>query len=219
MLKTDTVILKYQHQMFRPREAEALEILRKVASLVEPIMRRRRWKVKLLAEFYPPKESLMGLNWSRGDKICLRLRNPSEERKFLPMEYLVNIMLHELCHIVHVPHNEAFHTLWKELHYEHDQLVLWNLLRYDERLVTKSNSGEGLPSAKRRTSKDVFQRRAHALTKRCRTLIAGWGQRVKTTLASRDQDIQCGPGNSCKALREQNREDASKFGLQTKPRG
>lgn len=35
----------------RIREDEAREILEKVAKQVQPIMRKRRWKVKVLSEF------------------------------------------------------------------------------------------------------------------------------------------------------------------------
>jgi len=34
------------------REDEAREILEKVAKQVQPIMRKRRWKVKVLSEFW-----------------------------------------------------------------------------------------------------------------------------------------------------------------------
>lgn len=35
-----------------PRENEAAEILEKVAKQVQPIMRKRGWKVKILSEFW-----------------------------------------------------------------------------------------------------------------------------------------------------------------------
>ena len=36
----------------KPREDEAREILEKVAKQVQPIMRKRKWKVKILSEFW-----------------------------------------------------------------------------------------------------------------------------------------------------------------------
>lgn len=70
-------------------------MLRKVASLTKPIMRRRGWKVGTLSEFYPHQRNLLGLNINGGQKICLRLRYPSDERQFLPIEHVVDTMLHE----------------------------------------------------------------------------------------------------------------------------
>ena len=95
MPEIDPLIAEYEHDKFRPREAEALQTLRKVASLVKPIMRQRGWKVGILTEFWPPEKNLLGLNWNKGQKICLRLRYPYDERQFIPLEEVVDTMLHE----------------------------------------------------------------------------------------------------------------------------
>jgi DNA-dependent metalloprotease WSS1 len=95
MREIDPLISEYQHEKQRPREAEALLTLRKVASLVKPLMRQRGWRVGTLCEFYPHQSNLLGLNVNGGQKICLRLRYPSDERQFLPVEEVVDTMLHE----------------------------------------------------------------------------------------------------------------------------
>lgn len=95
MREIDPLVFEYQHEKQRPRESEALLILRKVASLVKPIMRRRDWKVGTLCEFYPHQRNLLGLNVNAGQKICLRLRYLSDQRQFLPIEQVVDTMLHE----------------------------------------------------------------------------------------------------------------------------
>lgn len=95
MREIDPLVLEYQHDKHRPRESEALMVLRKVASLVKPIMRRRDWKVGTLAEFYPNQRNLLGLNINGGLKICLRLRYASDQRQFLPVQDVVDTMLHE----------------------------------------------------------------------------------------------------------------------------
>jgi hypothetical protein len=95
MRELDPLISEYRHEKKRPREAEALLILRKVASLVKPIMRQRAWRVGALCEFYPQQRNLLGLNVNSGQKICLRLRYPSDQRQFLPIEEVVDTMLHE----------------------------------------------------------------------------------------------------------------------------
>ncbi|KAI9734222.1 MAG: hypothetical protein M1834_002324 [Cirrosporium novae-zelandiae] len=124
MREYDPLIREFQHEKFRPRESEALLTLRKVASLVKPIMRQRGWKVGILCEFYPPEQNLLGLNWNHGQKICLRLRYPGDQRQFMPIEEVLDTMLHELCHIVHGPHNNAFNALWNQLRDDHTSLSM-----------------------------------------------------------------------------------------------
>lgn len=95
MRELDALVFEYQHEKRRPREAEALLMLRKIASLVKPIMRRRSWRVGALCEFFPRERNLLGLNINGGQKICLRLRYHTDERQFLPMEHVLDTMLHE----------------------------------------------------------------------------------------------------------------------------
>ena len=94
-LEIDPCVSEYQHEKHRPREREALEALRKIASLVKPIMRQRGWRVGVLTEFYPQETNLLGLNVNQGQRICLRLRYPGDERQFLPLEQVTDTMLHE----------------------------------------------------------------------------------------------------------------------------
>lgn len=95
MRELDPLVSEYQHDKRLPREAEALTSLRKVASLVKPIMRQRSWKVGTLCEFYPQEKNLLGLNINMGQKICLRLRYASDKNRFIPIEQVVDTMLHE----------------------------------------------------------------------------------------------------------------------------
>ncbi|CAL8575369.1 hypothetical protein XPA_001297 [Xanthoria parietina] len=185
MQEQDPLVSEYQHEKSRPREAEALQTLRKIASLVKPIMRQRGWRVGILTEFYPPEQNLLGLNWNRGQKICLRLRYPGDERQFLPLEQVVDTMLHELCHNVHGPHNEAFHNLWNQLRDEH------------ESLLRKGYTGEGflsegrkLGGSTRRIPMHEAQRRARAAAEKRRTLAAGSGQKLGGSGVRRGADIR-----------------------------
>ena len=50
----------YEHLRNLPRQQEALEKLRKVASLVKPIMRKRGWRIGALTEFLPDDARLLG---------------------------------------------------------------------------------------------------------------------------------------------------------------
>lgn len=67
---------------------------------------------------------MTGLNVNRGQKILLRLRYPGDKTQFLPIEQVTDTMLHELCHIVHGPHDGKFHALWDQLRDEHEGLVM-----------------------------------------------------------------------------------------------
>lgn len=55
------LISSYSHLKGQKREAEALHSLKKIASLVKPIMRARNWRVGTLTEFYPDQQNLLGI--------------------------------------------------------------------------------------------------------------------------------------------------------------
>ncbi|KAL8113616.1 DNA-dependent metalloprotease WSS1-like [Apium graveolens] len=103
------------------RENEAKDILEKVAKQVEPIMRKRRWKVHVLCEFCPANPGLLGLNVGGGAEVKIRLRSPFNELEFLPYNQILDTMLHELCHNVHGPHNADFYNLLDEIRKECEQ--------------------------------------------------------------------------------------------------
>lgn len=66
----------------------------------------------------------LGLNVNRGWRICLRLRYAEDRNQFLPLDQVIDTMLHELCHNVHGPHNSHFHALWDKLRDEYMDLML-----------------------------------------------------------------------------------------------
>ncbi|KAF4550430.1 DNA-dependent metalloprotease WSS1-like protein [Elsinoe fawcettii] len=122
--EADSLIKAYEHLTGLPDPAEALHRLRKIASLVKPIMRKRGWHVGTLTEFLPEDPRLLGLNINHGHKICVRLRFSHRPSSFMPIEQCVDTMLHELSHIVHGPHDAKFHALWDELRSEHETLIM-----------------------------------------------------------------------------------------------
>lgn len=61
MPEYESLVATYVHLAKESRAAEALVTLKKVASLVKPIMRARGWKVGQLAEFYPEQANLLGM--------------------------------------------------------------------------------------------------------------------------------------------------------------
>ncbi|OJD27536.1 hypothetical protein ACJ73_01074 [Blastomyces percursus] len=182
MREFDPLVSQFEHLKHKPREAEALTTLRKIASLVKPIMRQRGWRVGTLAEFYPER-NLLGININHGEKICLRLRYPSDDKQFLPLDQVLDTMLHELCHIVHGPHNQQFHTLWNQLRDEQMQLSL------------KGYTGEGFLSEGKRLGGQRIplheaRRIARVAAEKRRTLTSGSGRKVGGTPVLRGTDMR-----------------------------
>ncbi|KAF2754094.1 WLM-domain-containing protein [Pseudovirgaria hyperparasitica] len=124
MREIDAHFDAYEHLQGFPREDEALHLLRRAASLVKPIMRKRGWKIGTLAEFYPDDPHLQGLNINKTQRIFLRLRSGHRRDAFLVLEVIVDTLLHELSHIVWGPHDHNFQRLWDELRDEHQALLL-----------------------------------------------------------------------------------------------
>ncbi|KAI1772085.1 WLM-domain-containing protein [Hypoxylon cercidicola] len=184
MAEIDPLIHSFSHLTNLPRQNEALHTLKKVASLVKPIMRARRWKVGQLTEFYPDQRNLLGLNVNHGQRICLRLRYPGDRNQFLPIEQVVDTMLHELSHNVHGPHDAKFHALWNQLREEHEALVM------------KGYTGEGFLTAGRRLGgtgrlpAEEARRVARAAAEKRRKLAAGSGQRLGGAAPRPDQDMR-----------------------------
>lgn len=54
------LIGSYVHMREKPREQHALFMLRKIASLVKPIMLQWGFRVGCLAEFWPDQKNLLG---------------------------------------------------------------------------------------------------------------------------------------------------------------
>jgi len=57
-----------------------------------------------------------------GQKICLRLRPARDPHSFIDEEQVVLVMLHELTHNVHGPHNEQFYKFLNTLELEWEEL-------------------------------------------------------------------------------------------------
>ncbi|XP_022151619.1 DNA-dependent metalloprotease WSS1-like isoform X2 [Momordica charantia] len=71
----------------------------------------------------------MGVNIGGGQEIKLRIRRPNNEWDFFPYEQILDTMLHELCHIVHGPHNADFYSLLDELRKECEELMCKGITR------------------------------------------------------------------------------------------
>ena len=185
-MDTDAHIGTYQHLATFPRADSALTMLRKIASLVKPIMRSRNWRVPVLAEMYPAEQNLLGLNTNRGARIDLRLRFPNDKTLFKELEEVVDTMLHELAHNVHGPHDGKFHALWNELRDEYEELR------------RKGYSGEGFLGTGqqlggRRVPMHEMRRQARVEAERRRALqglAAGSGQKLGGRPVLRGADMR-----------------------------
>ncbi|KAI0126915.1 WLM domain-containing protein [Xylariales sp. AK1849] len=183
MAELDPLISSYSHLADFPRAKDALHALKKIASLVKPIMRARGWKVRQITEFYPSEQNLLGLNVNRGQKICLRLRYASDRNQFLPIEQVTDTMLHELSHNVHGPHDAKFHVLWNQLRDEYEGLVMKGYTGEGFLSEGKRLGGRGVPMLEAR-------RLARAAAEKRRTLATRSGQRLGGFAPRLGQDIR-----------------------------
>lgn len=92
-------------------------------------------------------------------------------------------MLCRLSHIVHGPHDEAFHNLWNQLRTEHEQLA------------RKGYTGEGFLSTGNKLGGGHIpmheaRRRARVAAEKRRTLTAGSGQKLGGAPVRRGEDIR-----------------------------
>ncbi|EJS43484.1 wss1p [Saccharomyces arboricola H-6] len=99
----------------KPNREDALNLLKEIAHRVSFLMKENNFKVVSLVEFYPHDQRLLGMNVNRGSKVMLRLRCPTDEFQFLPMESIMGTMLHELTHNLFGAHDKKFYDKLDEL--------------------------------------------------------------------------------------------------------
>ena len=56
----DIFVQSFSHLKDKHNADKALQILKRIATLVKPIMRKRNWVLKVLAEFFPDNPNLLG---------------------------------------------------------------------------------------------------------------------------------------------------------------
>ncbi|XP_022937195.1 DNA-dependent metalloprotease WSS1-like isoform X3 [Cucurbita moschata] len=146
-------------------EKEAKEMLERIAKQVQPIMRRHKWRVKVLSEFCPKNPALLGVNVGRGIHVKLRLRRPNRDGDFFPFNQVLDTMLHELCHNLHGPHNANFFKLWDGLRKECEELMAKGI----------SGTAQGFDIPGRRLGGNMHQSPLSSLRKS--SLVAAEGRR------------------------------------------
>jgi len=113
-----------------PGSERALQLLKRLAEDFEPVVQNRGWTVLQLGEFCccssgdnKKPSNVAGFCVSPGNgriayRICIRLRPHcciGGLGNFYPYDELRRTMAHELAHIVHHPHNDAFFRLMDEI--------------------------------------------------------------------------------------------------------
>ena len=81
----------------RADDERAREMLEKTAWQVQPIMRKRGWKVQELCEMKPEQRDRVGDNLNMGQRVRLKLRK-NNSGDWFDYDHVVLVMLHELCH-------------------------------------------------------------------------------------------------------------------------
>ncbi|KAF9428005.1 hypothetical protein BGZ94_003642 [Podila epigama] len=115
------LVSKFACLTSKKNHEEALRILKRVATMVKPIMKAHNWKIGTLAEFY--RSGLLGMNTNKGAKIELCLRKHDNENEFLPWQEIIGTMLHELAHNIRGPHDAQFYKAFDDLYDEYDKVV------------------------------------------------------------------------------------------------
>lgn len=102
-------IKEYRRTTSPAEQARALSVLNRVAAMVYPIMKENGLQVTTLEE-HPFNDSYAGINYDAGDCIGLVLR--SAFGGWVPENFVLSVMLHELSHVTNMHHAGPF---WKTL--------------------------------------------------------------------------------------------------------
>ena len=102
-------------------ETRARDLLERVAWQVQPIMRKRSWRVGVLLEMPDKVRDRLGDNYNRGERVRLKLRKGNGAWE--DYEQVLAVMLHELVHNRIGPHDGKFFALLAELEKECEDLM------------------------------------------------------------------------------------------------
>jgi hypothetical protein len=125
----DGEFLQYSVSGNAPQKPSACILLRTLAAIVVPLMRRHLLRSKIdlpivLEEFFPQNPNLLGIYQEENDPttgafdfstIFLRLRSPHDWTTFMPLGEILCTLCHELAHSWYLNHSDLFYFKWKDL--------------------------------------------------------------------------------------------------------
>lgn len=119
----------WQRPGLSPPPSEALKLLHRLAADpgIAGVMAKHKWSVGLLSEMPPEGKvglspvCILGVNVNAGQEISLRLRTDNL-RGFRCYDRIRETLIHELAHMVHGEHDNAFKELNSQLRRECAQL-------------------------------------------------------------------------------------------------
>jgi hypothetical protein len=108
---------------------KARELLQKLRDdhAIMQIMKEREWRVSKLIELHPSEKTILGYNQNKGQIIALRLRT-DELDGFRLYSSIVNVLLHELAHMIFSDHDAHFHQLNRILNQDYQRYSKGNSL-------------------------------------------------------------------------------------------
>lgn len=146
-----------------PDRERAFEILHLIRTniAIRSIMKKYEWRISELIELHPNERTILGYNKNR-TLIALRLRT-DDLSGFRPFNSIMEVMLHELTHMVHSGHGDDFHRLNRQLIqesavYHHNHILVKGSpsarSSNNQRVVSGSTNvlGGSVPSADVRTT-------------------------------------------------------------------
>ncbi|EPY54049.1 WLM domain-containing protein [Schizosaccharomyces cryophilus OY26] len=101
------------------QERFAKDYLNRIAAMVFPIMKNNGFGVTSLDEV-TYNSQFWGRNWNKGECVELVLRDA--RGRWLPFEFVMDVFLHELCHIWRGPHDKVFYNHLARLRQELTEL-------------------------------------------------------------------------------------------------
>ncbi|KAJ3209504.1 hypothetical protein HDU82_000643 [Entophlyctis luteolus] len=173
-------------------DKEAMAMLRRIATLVQPLMTAHLWVLPLLVclpahdgrrpnpsqqrEFVPGDNMLLGVNINKGKEIRLRLRHPGTTA-FYDFDFVMGTMLHELTHNICSAHDAQFYKTLDDLTTEFENSCAggWNGSGFDSIGIRLGGSSAKLSASE---AKAASVRAAEQRAKLSKIMIPAGGVRL-----------------------------------------
>eukprot|EP01041_Mallomonas_annulata_P007975 gene7975-16324_t len=180
------------------KKDEARSLLDRICLEVGPLLKRKKWKVHLVKEFFPKDPSLQGLNVNRGKSIMLRLRPSYNSNELLPYEDVMGTMIHELTHMQISPHDASFYKLMDELADEISNDIM-NISKNGGRIPQEPFSGKShrIGGKFGRNVPDTGDHRRNAMANAAsrRLMLDSHGRKLGTDMATSLHSVNGNNGN------------------------